>query len=296
MYPRLHLATDGRAFLAGPLATTQWLETTDRGNWTVVGNRRSNQFYEYAPTVMYIPGKVIYIGGGDPPVKTCEKIDLTQGEPAWELTDPMAFARRHHNATILPDGTVLVTGGTQGDGFNNLTVGKPIRAAEVWNPVTGKWATLAEESVDRCYHSAAVLLPDGRVLSTGGGEYRPNGVDPNPPEDSHRDAQIFSPPYLFRGARPVIVAAPAVVEFGKPIEITTPDAAAVARVTLVRLSSATHSCNMNQRFNELMFVMAAGKVTATAPDKPNSCPPGHYLLTILNTAGVPSVSKILRIK
>ncbi len=117
----------------------------------------------------------------------------------------MHFARRQHNATLLPDGTVLVMGGTQGNGgesngFNDLTPGQPIRSAELWDPKTGHWTLMARASVDRCYHSVAVLLPDATVLSAGGGEYRPNNnLDrENNPNDSHKNAQIFSPPYLFR--------------------------------------------------------------------------------------------------
>lgn len=295
LYPRLHLAPDGRVFLAGPLVLTQLLDTTGGGAWTVVGNRKSNKFCDYAPSVMYAPGKVLYIGGGDP-VNTCETIDLNQAAPAWDFTAPMQFARRQHNATILPDGTVLVTGGTQGGGFNNLVIGNPIRAAELWDPATGKWTTLAEESVDRCYHATAVLLPDGRVLSAGGGEFRPEGSnDPNADADSHRDAQIFSPPYLYRGARPTIAAAPQAIEYGKPLDITTADAATVERVTLVRLSSVTHSWNMNQRFNELTFTKSAGKVTATAPANANLCPPGHYLMFLLNANGVPSTGVVVKV-
>ena len=122
----------------------------------------------------------------------------------WRPTGAMKFRRRQHNATILPDGTVLVTGGTRGgsggnNGFNDLEPGQPVHAAELWNPETGTWTELATESVDRCYHATAVLLPDATVLSAGGGEYRPDNTNPNDPRDSHRNAQVFFPPYLFKG-------------------------------------------------------------------------------------------------
>ena len=68
---------------------------------------------------MYAPGKILVMGGGDPPTNTAEVIDLTASSPTWrELPEGMAFARRQLNATLLPDGTVLVTGGTNGVGFN----------------------------------------------------------------------------------------------------------------------------------------------------------------------------------
>ena len=94
-------------------------------------------------------------------------------------------------------------------------IGEPLRSAEIWDPKTGKWKKLAKAAVDRCYHSTAVLLPDATVLNAGGGEYSPNNDgNPNPVADTHHDAQIFSPPYLFlangmRADRPVITSAPA---------------------------------------------------------------------------------------
>jgi galactose oxidase len=101
----------------------------------------------------------------------------------------MQFARRQHNATVLPDGTVLVTGGTQGVAgnppwlaFDNVRKGGPVHVAELWNPVTGKWTLMAAEDVDRCYHSTALLLPDGRVWSALCGECAPGNPDlPNHP-------------------------------------------------------------------------------------------------------------------
>ena len=146
----------------------------------------------------------MYVGGGIPPLSDAAILDLNVPAPQWQATESMKFRRRQHNATLLPDGTVLVTGGTQGsggetNGFNDLTPGQPIHAAELWNPKTGHWTVMASEDVDRCYHSTAILLPDATVLSAGGGEYAPrnDGVQ-NDPKDTHKDAQIFKPPYLFR--------------------------------------------------------------------------------------------------
>jgi galactose oxidase len=163
LYPRMHVASDGRVFMSGPVALTQLLKTTTPGGWTVVG-RRNLQFCDYCPAVMYDIDKVIFIGGGGPTAKA-EIIDLKANPPRWLETGSMKFARRQHNATVLPDGTVLVVGGSRHMGFNNLDPGQPVHTAELWNPKTGNWTELSAELVDRCYHSTAVLLPDGRVLS-----------------------------------------------------------------------------------------------------------------------------------
>jgi hypothetical protein len=157
---------------------------------------------------------------------------------------------------------------------------------------------MAAEQVDRCYHSTAVLLPDARVLSAGGGEYRPvNGVDvQNDPQDTHRDAQIFSPPYLFKGPRPEITAAPDSVNYGETFQIGTSDLDDIGKVSWVRLSSVTHAFNGNQRINFLPFQIDTGSLKITAPESPNVCPPGHYMLFVLNQQGVPSVAKIIQMR
>jgi hypothetical protein len=301
LYPRMHVAPDGRVFMSGPLQLTQLLDTSGGGQWTVVRDRLNGQ-RDYAPSVMYDIGKVLYVGGGNPPSAAAETIDLNGTAPTWHATGSMSFPRRQHNGTILPDGTVLVTGGTQGNGgvsqgFNDLTPGQPIHAPELWDPSSGHWTVLAEEQVDRCYHSTAILLPDATVLSAGGGEYRPNNAvdQPNDPKDSHRDAQIFSPPYLFRGARPTITNAPATVSYGQSFAIGTPAPGDVGQVNWTRLSSVTHAFNSNQRINFLKFTVAANGLRVTAPANANQCAPGHYMLFILNKQNVPSIARIIRI-
>ena len=191
----------------------------------------------------------------------------------------MAFARRQLNATILPDGQVLVTGGTSGPGFNDPTA--PVFAAEMWNPATENWTTMASAQITRIYHSTALLLPDGRILSMGG-----NGFP---------QTEIYEPPYLFKGTRPAINSAPATVNYGQSFFLQTPDAAGVTQVTWIRLSSVTHAFNMDQRFSRLSFSQVAGGLNVVAPLNPNLAPPGHYMLFILNSNGVPSVAKIIQV-
>ena len=308
LYPRVHVTSDGTVVMSGPLVKTWSLNLAGNGQWTHVA-QRDNARRDYCPSVMYDVDRVIYIGGGnDPgthaPTANSETLDLNANPPRWQATAPMHLPRRQHNATLLPDGTVLVTGGTRGGGglepnpmgFNDLRAGQPVHFAELWDPATGQWTELAAESVDRCYHSTAVLLPDATVLSAGGGEYRPiKGQGANDPQDSHRNAQIFSPPYLFKGPRPQIDAAPDSVEHGVTFEVRTPQAAQIDKVSWVRTSSVTHSFNMNQRMNVLAFKVGGGTLKVTAPSA-NQCPPGHYLLFLISDAGVPSVAKIVQVK
>ena len=301
LYPRMHVAPNGQVFMSGTNAETYLLDTDGSGTWIPLpepGGSRHNGERQYAPSVMYDAGKVIYIGGGndmgtDLPTAATEVIDLGANHPAWREAAPMLFRRRQHNATILPDGTVLVTGGTEGPGFNDLSPGKPVHLAELWDPVTNEWKQVASEDVDRCYHGTAVLLPDARVLSAGGGEFMV-GNQPNDPRDNHRNGQIFHPPYLFQGPRPVITSAPEEVEYGKEfsLEVSGPD---IEKVTWIRLSSVTHAFDENQLINVLRFSLDDGGVVITAPERPEICPPGHYMLFVLSKAGVPSVARIMRI-
>jgi len=203
----------------------------------------------------------------------------------------MAYARRQLNATLLPDGKVLATGGTSGGGFNNAT--GTVFAAEMWDPATGTWSTMAGMQVPRLYHSSAVLLPDGRVLSAGGGRPAAAGEEP---ATEHRDAEIYSPPYLFKGARPTITSAPTTrLGYNQTFLVGTAEATSITKVTLIRLSSSTHAFNMNQLINNLNFSQGGGGLNVTTPLNSNLCPPGHYMLFILNGNGVPSVAKIIQI-
>ncbi|MGH3933596.1 MAG: galactose oxidase-like domain-containing protein [Pseudonocardiaceae bacterium] len=301
LYPRMHVAPNGQLFMAGSNAKTYLLNTDGKGTWIPLpepGGIRRNGERQYGPSVMYDTGKVIYIGGGndrttDVPTAAAEVIDLNSDPPVWRQIAPMHFRRRQHNATILADGSVLVTGGTRGPGFNDLSPGQPVHVAELWDPVTGEWKELAAENVDRCYHGTTVLLPDATVLSAGSGEFVV-GDRPNDPRDTHRDAQIFHPPYLFRGPRPVITDGPGEIAYGETfsLEISGSD---VGKVTWIRLASATHSFDENQRINVLRFSLEGTRVTVTAPERPEICPPGHYLLFVLSKAGVPSHARIVRI-
>ncbi|HEY9015631.1 MAG TPA: galactose oxidase early set domain-containing protein, partial [Gemmatimonadales bacterium] len=188
--------------------------------------------------------------------------------------------------TVLPTGEVLVTGGVQGADFDDVS--KPVHAAELWNPTTGQWTTLASNAITRGYHGTSLLLPDGRILNAGSGE------GAGAPDEFN--AELFSPPYLFRGARPTITSAPAEIGYGSQFRIETPDAAGITKVSFIRLGAVTHAYDQNQRFLPLTFTADPSGLTVTAPSSSNRAPPGHYMVFILNGADVPSVAKIVRIQ
>jgi len=281
LYPRMFLAPDGRLYLAGENARTRYLDPSGTGTWTAGPYRRYGR-RDYGAAVMYDAGKILYVGGGLT-TNTAEIINLNAATPAWRWTGSMAYPRRHLNAVVLPTGEVLVTGGSRGTLFNDYR--RPVYAAEVWNPATGLWTTLASNAVPRVYHSTSILLPDGRVLHAGSGDAGPD----------QRNAELFSPPYLFNGPRPEITDAPQSVGYGATFSVSTPQAAEIAKVSLIRLGSTTHAFDMNQRFQWLSFTRQEGVLSVAVRGNPNRTPPGHYLLFILNGNGVPSVGRIIRV-
>ena len=288
-YPRTFVAPNGMVFYAGELQQTAYLDPSGQGSWITVAETRYGR-RDYGSAVMYRPGKVMILGGSDPPdgvpTATAEVIDLSAPGPSWQYTESMRYARRHLNATLLPDGQVLVTGGTRSSGFSNPA--GAVHAAELWDPGTGHWKLLAANQVNRVYHSSSLLLPDGRVLHTGSGD------GPGLPRELN--AELFSPPYLYQGPRPVITEAPGRVGYGQSFFIGTADAPQVVRVTLVRLGSVTHAFDQSQRFADLDIQRTAAGITARAPETGVVAPPGPYLLTILNDAGVPSESRIISLE
>jgi Domain of unknown function (DUF1929)/Bacterial Ig domain len=291
-YPHLYILPDGRVLAAAtseaPIAS-QVLNLTTL-TWTAVGGAS----VDGGSSSMYLPGKILKMGKSmnpddatQPSVATAYVLDMTQPTPAWRQVASMTFARTYHTSTILPDGTVLVTSG--GTTTNPTDTTKAVLPAELWSPVTETWTTLASQTSPRLYHSEAVLLPDGRVLSYGGGRFNDTTLSTD-----QFSAEFYAPPYLFKGARPSIVTAPSQLSYGQNFTVTTPDAGQIASVSLIRFGGVTHAMNMSQRFLPLSFTATGGSLNVTAPANSNLAPAGYYMLFILNGSGVPSVAAIVK--
>jgi hypothetical protein len=283
-YPRVFLTPKGTAFVAGHIVYTRYLTTTGSGAWKSGPKHLYTSTRDYGSAVMYESGKILYAGGSRT-TNTAETIDLNAATPAWKWTGSMAYPRRHLNLTLLPTGEVLATGGVGGTTFNDPT--KPVYPAEIWNPGTGQWTTLSSNTIIRDYHGTALLMPDGRVLVAGGSESK--GLP------SQKNAEIFSPPYLFRGPRPTIGSAPATLGYGQSFRIETADAGSIAKVTMIRLAAVTHAFDQNARLLRLAFTADSTGLTVTAPSSGNIAPPGHYMVFIVDGSDVPSVAQIVKI-
>jgi hypothetical protein len=242
---------------------------------------------------MYLPGKIMKSGTAtnnsgatDPAAATTYVLNMTAPSPAWRQTASMQYPRSYHTLTVLPDGTVLVTGG--GRTKDATDVVDAVLQAEIWSPQTETWTTVASMQTPRLYHSTALLLPDGRVVVSGGGRNFRSA-------QKMFNAEIYSPPYLFRGARPTITAAPSSVTYGSGFFVQTPDAAAITSVAFIRPGSVTHGFNQEQRFLPLTFQQTTGGLTVQAPANANLAPPGYYMLFIVNSSGVPSVASFISV-
>jgi Domain of unknown function (DUF1929) len=207
--------------------------------------------------------------------------------PTGSLREPRFWA----NMVPLPNGEVLVVGGAS----VIQSLDYAVRYAEVWNPVTGLWRVGATAEKSRLYHSAALLLPDATVLVGGGGRDGP---------EINQNAEIYSPSYLFAAdgslaVRPVITSV-GDLTYGGAIPVAyTSLTGAISRVSLVRMGSITHAFDMDVRLVELAFkpVVSNGSISTTVMNVriPNRsvCPPGWYMLFIMDDMGVPSVAEIV---
>jgi hypothetical protein len=242
---------------------------------------------------MYYPGKIMKAGSATdsqnvgPSSNTTFVLDTTQASPAWQQTPSMAYLRSFLNLTTLPDGTVLATGGETDKNGGNIA--NAVYAAELWSPQTTTWTTMASMQTPREYHSTALLLPDGRVAVSG------MGVDEgNVPDEL--SAEFFSPPYLFKGARPTITQAPAQITYGQNFFVATPDGATITSAVLIRTGAPTHFFDQSTRFVPVTFQQTTGGLTIQAPSAAILAQPGYYMLFIVNANGVPSVAPFVQLQ
>ena len=290
-YPMAHVAPDGRVFWAGWDERMGMIDARSGvGSWDFQSNRESVQ-RAWGTSTQVRPETVLVVGGvnhqGNPSGAQRSAVRCLIGgtNPTVQSAGQLLLRRSDHNATILADGTVLVTGGNarHSDGISP----SPWRIPEIYDPVSNTWTTAAPASRARGFRSSALLLPDGRVW-TGGG---PSGMS----------AQVFTPAYLFRSdasgdlaPRPVIQSAPTVAAYSGTFSVGMSSSAAISAVTLVRLGSSTHGTNSDQRFLELSYTQSGSSLSVTAPARGHEAPPGHYMLFAFDAAGVPSESRMVR--
>ncbi len=294
----------GAVFHAGPSKRMNWVTTTGAGSITGAGDRGDSPDSMNGNAVMYDVGTIFTVGGATayqdyPPVANVQAtrrayvVDITGGRTEPVVTtrvSDMAYARSFANSVVLPDGKVLILGGQQHpQGFTDTGA---VLSPELWDPATGNFTIMAPEVVPRTYHSVAVLLPDGRVFSGGGGLCGTCVTN-------HPSGQIFTPPYLLNPdgtakTRPSIVSAPATAALGSTITVTT--SAATPKFALVRTTAVTHAVNNDQRRIPLVPATANETTyTLNVPADAGVALPGNYLLFALDAQGTPSIAEVIKI-
>lgn len=303
IYPFVQSAPDGRALVTGPekaMRRLSWLQDGVMESWI----NRDEIYRTYASFANYLPNKTLVVGGGvstvdgkQVPERSTQIVDASANFLTTTAAAPMEFRRRQHNATILADGSVLATGGMYEVSTNDgVSLDKAVYAAERWDPAADDWTTLASAAVVRQYHSTALLLPDGRVLTGGGGicgACKTLGY-------LRKDVEVYSPPYLYASdgspaVRPTITSAPQTVKIADEFTVRTPNAADIAKVGLIRLGAPTHGADQSQRYVPLSYTRSGDTLTVTSPINPAEAPPGHYMLFLVNSAGTPAVAPIVKV-
>jgi hypothetical protein len=258
------------------------------------------------------PPRVLIVGGSTasnfdyntqsdkPAVQLAFIFDYNAASPAqssWRTTlNPPNFARIMADTVLLPDGTVFVVNGYSGGAAAGHTDRfAPVFGAEIFDPTNETFTAVApnpDPFHPRGYHSTAVLLPDARVAIAGNTDaYNPN--EPNQHDDV--SIQIYDPPYLSAGPRPVAASVPTQVIYGSTIMVDTSAGPAVASVMLMRPCAVTHSVDMDQRAIILPITGGGATLSLAFPTDQSLAPPGFYMLFFISAAGVPSVASFTQL-
>ena len=295
LYPRLHLLPNGNVFYSGS-STNSALFNPSNEAWTqnvastiYSGTRTygSSVLMPLTPANGFKP-RVMIFGGGSPATTTTEIIDLSVANPKWASGVAMSQARIEMNATLLPSGQFLATGGS----VNDEDASTESLNADMYDSVSGERSSAGANAFARLYHSNSILLPDATVLLIGGNPTRGT-------YESHME--IYTPAYLYNSSgqlatRPTISSvSSSVLGYNAGFTITTPNASSISSVVLMRAGAVTHAFDMDQRLVGLSFTAGSGVLNATTPTNGNLAPPGYYLLFVLDSSGVPSVAQFAQL-
>ena len=281
---------DGKIFQAGPSKSMNWLDTNGQGSLSFAGNRGSDDDSMNGNAVMYDIGKILTVGGSldyDTSEASTDThvIDITSGNAVARTVESIKRQRVFHNSVVLPSGEVVVVGG---HGFaRSFSDRDSVLVPELFDPQTETWTDLPAMQTPRNYHSVALLLTDGRVMSGGGGLC--GDCDTN-----HPDIEILTPPYLMDEnqnlkQRPEIYDSPSASSYGATITVSGSEN--ISEFVLMRAANSTHSVNNAQRRVPVQSTATGtGNYQVRIPANSGIAPPGPYMLFALDQTGTPSVS------
>ncbi|WP_326630070.1 MULTISPECIES: kelch motif-containing protein [unclassified Streptomyces] len=306
-YPAVFLLDDGKLFYSGSNAGYGPADIgRDPGIWDLATNRFKKipglsdaDEMETSATVRLSPAqdeKFMVIGGGGvgESERSSEKsrlVDLKDPDPKFRNGASLDEGTRYPSASLLPDDSVLVTGGSddyRGRGGSNIL------QARLYDAKTDSYKRVADPAVGRNYHSGSVLLPDGRVLIFGSDSLYADRADSRPGIFEQR-IEIYTPPYLYRDSRPELTAGPKSMRRGGTGMFTTSQGSTITSAKLMRPSAVTHVTDTDQRSVELGLRRTAGGISVTVPKNRALVPSGWYMLFVTDAKGTPSEGKWVEI-
>ncbi len=316
-YPRMFVVPEGRVFMASPNdGNCRWydIETGLPTGPVIDGPTHGGTYAETNHTAVLLPllpdddgnyaAHVLFMGNSGPSRLSIGTSDATEA-PAWQETPPRDWPdipppewpqippkRRHGIATLLPTGQVLFSGGINENADSGLPDTAAVHAAEIYTPGidwdTGRitfedenWVTTAEASITRNYHSVALLLPNGRVLTAG------SNINGSSGGDSVKEfaLETYTPPWFHSTSRPEILQAPGTIGYGDSFSVHCTRTDRIERVALMRCGSVTHAWDGDQRYVGLEFSRGDDELTVTAPPNGAVAPPGPYMLWVIAEGG-----------
>ncbi|MFF7578303.1 protein of unknown function [Streptomyces sp. 136MFCol5.1] len=299
-YPAVFLLNDGKLFYSGSNAGYGPADIgRDPGIWDLATNRFQKipglsdaDEMETSATIRLPPAqdeKFMVIGGGGvgESERSSEKsrlVDLKDPDPEFRDGASLDEGTRYPSATLLPDDSVLVTGGSddyRGRGGSNVL------QARLYDAKTDRYKRVADPAVGRNYHSGSVLLPDGRIMIFGSDSLYADRANSRPGVFEQR-IEIYTPPYLYRGSRPELTAGPKRLRRGGTGMFTTSRGSTITSAKLMRPSAVTHVTDTDQRSVELGLARTAGGISVTVPKNRALVPSGWYMLFVTDSKGTPS--------
>ncbi|MHC3474812.1 radical copper oxidase GlxA [Streptomyces sp. 7R007] len=308
-YPAVFQLPDGAFFYSGSNAgygpsdvgRTPGIWRFDANKFTQLAGLDDADLMETSGTVMLPPAqdeKFMVVGGGGigelpKSSKNTRVIDLKANNPHFTDGPQLGEGIRYPELSILPDDTVLITGGSQdyrGPSAEN------IRQARIYDATTGRMRRVADPEVGRNYHSGSILLPDGRVITFGGDSLFADQAKSRPGVFEQR-LEIYTPPYLYRDSRPSLTGGPKTVDLGQTATFATRYASVIKTVRLIHPSSTTHVTDVEQRSIALDFRKTKGgkSIQVTMPKNRDLVPAGWYTLFVTDDQGTPSKALWVRV-
>ncbi|MFF3307125.1 galactose oxidase-like domain-containing protein [Streptomyces sp. NPDC002952] len=306
-YPAITLMQNGKLFYSGSNAGYGPDDVgRDPGVWDLESNEFTKipgmsdpKLLETSGTVLLPPAqdeRYMVIGGGgvgesDRASKKTRLVDLLAGHPRFTDGPELEKGTRYPQYSILPDDTVLVSGGSEdyrGRGASDIL------QARIYDGRKNAFDRVADPLVGRNYHAGSILLPDGRVMFFGSDPLYADEGNTEPGEFEQR-VEIYTPPYLYRGSRPSLSGGPKTVARGASATFRSARPSAVKAARLIRPSASTHVTDTDQRSVALDFVTTKDGIRVTVPKNRNLVPSGWYMLFVTDGEGTPGKARWVRV-